>query len=283
MVRGERKDLKQKVRKLVRSTDIFNYFTSLSGGPLTAIEEPMFLAPENIKAFNKAINQSKFRGPIVIALDMESGRKPKTLGSKPCDALRLLTISTMCGKNFIVDLKFWDKEHFHKIYGTIFRQENIIVGFHIREDITLVLTKFGYLCCVYDLVIVLAEMKDKSKTRMIGISPEAPSLKAFMTENINAEEEGTSEEPYIEVVSKIGSDEEIPETNVLPTPPVYAKAGGQNVENITNPEKFAKVMHNKRQAKEKRIAQEENKAEFDKVMSGNFQQPAGNPNDKIKY
>uniref|UniRef100_A0A915IVN7 Uncharacterized protein n=1 Tax=Romanomermis culicivorax TaxID=13658 RepID=A0A915IVN7_ROMCU len=79
-------------------------------------------------------------------------------------------------------LKFWDKEHFHKIYGTIFHQDNIIIGFHIREDITLVLTKFGYLdqekelarkrrdninyillCCIYDLKIVLAKMKDKSK------------------------------------------------------------------------------------------------------------------------
>uniref|UniRef100_A0A915IAX3 Uncharacterized protein n=1 Tax=Romanomermis culicivorax TaxID=13658 RepID=A0A915IAX3_ROMCU len=67
--------------------------------------------------------------------------------------------------------------------------------------ITLVLTKFGYLdqekelaqkrrdnidyilsCCVYDLEIVLAEMKDKSKTGMVGISPEALSLKALMTE-----------------------------------------------------------------------------------------------------
>uniref|UniRef100_A0A915JW51 Uncharacterized protein n=1 Tax=Romanomermis culicivorax TaxID=13658 RepID=A0A915JW51_ROMCU len=147
---------------LVQSTDIFNYFTSLFGGPHTAIEEPLFLVPKNIKAFNKAVNQSKFRGCVVIALDTESGGKPKTPGSKP---------------------------------------KNIIVGFHIREDITLVLTKFGYLhqekelvrkrrdnidyilsCCVYDLEIVLAEMKDKSKTRMMRISPEAPRLKALMTE-----------------------------------------------------------------------------------------------------
>uniref|UniRef100_A0A915KUJ2 Uncharacterized protein n=1 Tax=Romanomermis culicivorax TaxID=13658 RepID=A0A915KUJ2_ROMCU len=75
----------------------------------------------------------------------ERTKKPKTPGSKQSDALRLLTISTMWGKNFIVDLKFWDKEHFHKIYGTIFQQDNIIAGFHIGEDITLVLTKFGYL------------------------------------------------------------------------------------------------------------------------------------------
>uniref|UniRef100_A0A915IA33 Uncharacterized protein n=1 Tax=Romanomermis culicivorax TaxID=13658 RepID=A0A915IA33_ROMCU len=98
-----------------------------------------------------------------------------------------------------------------------------------------------------------------------------------------AEEEGTSDELFVEVMSEIGSDEETPEANVLPASPVYAKAGGQNVENITNPKKFAKVMHNKRQAKEKRIAQEENKAELDKVKSGKFQQPTGNPNDKIKY
>uniref|UniRef100_A0A915IX12 Uncharacterized protein n=1 Tax=Romanomermis culicivorax TaxID=13658 RepID=A0A915IX12_ROMCU len=100
---------------------------------------------------------------------------------------------------------------------------------------------------------------------------------------MNVEEEGTSEEPFIEVVSKIGSDEEDPGANVLPAPPVYAKAGGQNVENITNPEKFAKVMQSKRQAKEKRMAQDENEAQLDKVKSGNFQQPAGNPNDKVKY
>uniref|UniRef100_A0A915JJ90 Uncharacterized protein n=1 Tax=Romanomermis culicivorax TaxID=13658 RepID=A0A915JJ90_ROMCU len=42
-------------------------------------------------------------------------------------------------------------------------------------------------------------------------------------------------------------------------------------------------MQIKRQAKEKRLAQDKNKAELDKVKSGNFQQPAGNPNDKIKY
>uniref|UniRef100_A0A915I1Z8 Uncharacterized protein n=1 Tax=Romanomermis culicivorax TaxID=13658 RepID=A0A915I1Z8_ROMCU len=65
----------------------------------------------------------------------------------------------------------------------------------------LVLTKFEYLdqekelapkrhdnidyilsCCVYDLEIVLAKMKDKPITRMVGISPEALNLKALMTE-----------------------------------------------------------------------------------------------------
>uniref|UniRef100_A0A915IUZ7 Uncharacterized protein n=1 Tax=Romanomermis culicivorax TaxID=13658 RepID=A0A915IUZ7_ROMCU len=50
------------VRRLVRSTDIFNYFTSLFHLPHTAIEEPMFLAPENTKVFNKAVNLLKFRG-----------------------------------------------------------------------------------------------------------------------------------------------------------------------------------------------------------------------------
>uniref|UniRef100_A0A915IVF9 Uncharacterized protein n=1 Tax=Romanomermis culicivorax TaxID=13658 RepID=A0A915IVF9_ROMCU len=50
-----------------------------------------------------------------------------------------------------------------------------------------------------------------------------------------------------------------------------------------NLEKFARVMQVKRQMKEKRIAQDENKVELDKVKSGNFQQPAGNPNDRIKY
>uniref|UniRef100_A0A915HJ30 Uncharacterized protein n=1 Tax=Romanomermis culicivorax TaxID=13658 RepID=A0A915HJ30_ROMCU len=83
-------------------------------------------------------------------------------------------------------------------------------------------------------------------------------------ESINAEEEETSDEPFIEIVSEIGSEEEDPRANVLPAPPVYAKAGGQNVQNITNPEKLARVMQIKRQAKEKRIAQDENKAELDK-------------------
>uniref|UniRef100_A0A915J7X2 Uncharacterized protein n=1 Tax=Romanomermis culicivorax TaxID=13658 RepID=A0A915J7X2_ROMCU len=106
------------VRRLVRSTDIFDYFTSLFGGLHMAIEDPTFLAQ-----------------------------------------------------------------------------------FHIWEDITLVLTKFGYLdqekelackrhnnidyillCCVYDLEIVLAEMKDKLKVGMVGISPEALNSKALMTE-----------------------------------------------------------------------------------------------------
>uniref|UniRef100_A0A915IF19 Uncharacterized protein n=1 Tax=Romanomermis culicivorax TaxID=13658 RepID=A0A915IF19_ROMCU len=129
----------------------------------------------------------------------------------------------------------------------------------------------------------IKEMKEKIEILEKEKYGKAAIELAKQLENINAEEEGTSKERYVEVVSEIGSDEEIPEANVLPAPPVYAKAGGQNVENITNPEKFAKVMHNKRQAKEKRIAQEENKAELDKVKSRKFQQPAGNPNDKIKY
>uniref|UniRef100_A0A915JVH1 Uncharacterized protein n=1 Tax=Romanomermis culicivorax TaxID=13658 RepID=A0A915JVH1_ROMCU len=121
------------------------------------------------------------------------------------------------------------------------------------------------------------EMLEKEKYGKVAIEL------AKQLENINAEEEGTSEEPFVEVVSEIRSDEEDPGANVLSTLPVYAKAGGQNVENITNPKKFAKVMHNKRQAKEKRIAQEENKAELDKFKSGNFQQPARNPDDSLKY
>uniref|UniRef100_A0A915HPA8 Uncharacterized protein n=1 Tax=Romanomermis culicivorax TaxID=13658 RepID=A0A915HPA8_ROMCU len=102
-------------------------------------------------------------------------------------------------------------------------------------------------------------------------------------EDINPEEEGTSEEPYVEVVSEISSDDEETGGNVLPAPPVYAKAGGQNVENITNTDKFTKAMQKKRQAKEKRIVCEENEAELGKVKSEKFQQPPENPNDKIKY
>uniref|UniRef100_A0A915IUF1 Uncharacterized protein n=1 Tax=Romanomermis culicivorax TaxID=13658 RepID=A0A915IUF1_ROMCU len=106
------------------------------------------------------------------------------------------------------------------------------------------------------------EMLEKEKYGKVAIEL------AKQLENVNAEEEGTSEEPFVEIVSEIG---------------MYAKAGGQNVENITNPEKFARVMQIKKQMKEKRIAQDENKAELEKVKTGNFQQPAGNPNDRIKY
>uniref|UniRef100_A0A915HGZ1 Uncharacterized protein n=1 Tax=Romanomermis culicivorax TaxID=13658 RepID=A0A915HGZ1_ROMCU len=56
-------------------------------------------------------------------------------------------------------------------------------------------------------------------------------------------EEETSEEPYVKVVSEIRSqEEEASQLNALPAPPVYAKAGGHSVENITNLGKFAKVM-----------------------------------------
>uniref|UniRef100_A0A915HFH8 Uncharacterized protein n=1 Tax=Romanomermis culicivorax TaxID=13658 RepID=A0A915HFH8_ROMCU len=129
----------------------------------------------------------------------------------------------------------------------------------------------------------IKEMKEKIEILEKEKYGKAANELAKQLENTNAEEEGTSEEPYVEVVSEVSSDEEDSGANVLPAPPVYAKAGGQNVENITNTEKFAKVMHKKRRAKEERIAQEENKAELDKVKSGNFQQPARNPNDNLKY
>uniref|UniRef100_A0A915JST3 Uncharacterized protein n=1 Tax=Romanomermis culicivorax TaxID=13658 RepID=A0A915JST3_ROMCU len=107
---------------------------------------------------------------------------------------------------------------------------------------------------------------------------------AKQLENVNVEEEETSEKPFVEIISEIGREkDENSQANILPAPPVYAKAGGQNVENITNPEKFARVIQIKRQMKEKRIAQDKNKAELEKVKTGNFQQPAGNPNDRIKY
>uniref|UniRef100_A0A915KKC6 Uncharacterized protein n=1 Tax=Romanomermis culicivorax TaxID=13658 RepID=A0A915KKC6_ROMCU len=89
---------------------------------------------------------------------------------------------------------------------------------------------------------------------------------AKQLETGNEEEEETSKEPYVEVVSEIASqEEENPQLNAWPAPPVYAKAGGQSVENITNPENFARVMQYKKQMKEKRIVQEENKAELEKV------------------
>uniref|UniRef100_A0A915L6T1 Uncharacterized protein n=1 Tax=Romanomermis culicivorax TaxID=13658 RepID=A0A915L6T1_ROMCU len=129
------------VHRMIRSTDIFNFFSSLFSGPHSTIEDPMFLTPENIKAFIRA--------------------------------------------------DIWDS----------FRQDNIIVGFHIKEDITLILTKFGYLdqerelawkqhdnidyilsCCAYDLELVVGEMKDKAKTRLTVISPQALNLKELMME-----------------------------------------------------------------------------------------------------
>uniref|UniRef100_A0A915IAK0 Uncharacterized protein n=1 Tax=Romanomermis culicivorax TaxID=13658 RepID=A0A915IAK0_ROMCU len=107
---------------------------------------------------------------------------------------------------------------------------------------------------------------------------------AKQLENVNPEEEETSEEPFVEIVLEIRSEEdENPQANVLSTPPVYAKAGGQNVKNITNPEKFARVMQIKKQMKEKRIAQDKNKGELEKVKTRNFQQLAGYWNDRIKY
>uniref|UniRef100_A0A915JBV7 Uncharacterized protein n=1 Tax=Romanomermis culicivorax TaxID=13658 RepID=A0A915JBV7_ROMCU len=122
------------------------------------------------------------------------------------------------------------------------------------------------------------QMLEKEKYRKAAIEL------AKQLETLNDKEEGTSKEPFVEVVSKIVSEEdENPQANILPAPPVYAKAGGQNVENITNPEKFAKVIQFKRQMKEKRIAEEENKAEWEKVKTENFQQLAGNLNDRIKY
>uniref|UniRef100_A0A915L4R6 Uncharacterized protein n=1 Tax=Romanomermis culicivorax TaxID=13658 RepID=A0A915L4R6_ROMCU len=130
----------------------------------------------------------------------------------------------------------------------------------------------------------IKEMKEKIEILEKEKYGKAAIKLAKQLESINAKEEETSNEPFLEIVSEIGSqEEEDPRANVLPAQPVYAKAGGQNVENITNPEKFARIMQVKRQAKEKRIAQDENKAELDRVKSGNFQQPAGNPNDKIKY
>uniref|UniRef100_A0A915I723 Uncharacterized protein n=1 Tax=Romanomermis culicivorax TaxID=13658 RepID=A0A915I723_ROMCU len=130
----------------------------------------------------------------------------------------------------------------------------------------------------------IKEMKEKIEMLEKEKYGKAAIKLAKQLENANPEEEETSEKPIVEVVSEIASEEdENPQANVLPAPPVYAKAGGQNVENIMNPEKFAKVMQFKRQMKEKRVAQEENKAELEKVKMGNFQQLAANPNDRIKY
>uniref|UniRef100_A0A915KSQ8 Uncharacterized protein n=1 Tax=Romanomermis culicivorax TaxID=13658 RepID=A0A915KSQ8_ROMCU len=130
----------------------------------------------------------------------------------------------------------------------------------------------------------IKEMKQKIKMlEKERYGREAVEL-AKQLETTNEEEEETSEEPYIEVVSEIASEEEeSPQVNALPATPVYAKAGGQCVENITNPEKFTRIMQYKRLMKEKRIVQEENKAELEKAKTANFQQNASNPNDKIKY
>uniref|UniRef100_A0A915JIE9 Uncharacterized protein n=1 Tax=Romanomermis culicivorax TaxID=13658 RepID=A0A915JIE9_ROMCU len=138
--------------------------------------------------------------------------------------------------------------------------------------------------CVETLGEQIKEIKQKMETlEKKRYGREAVEL-AKQLESANEEEEETSEEPYIEVESEITSEEEeSPQVNGLPAPPVYAKAGGQSVENIMNLEKFARIMQYKRLMKEKRIVQEENKAELQKVKTANFQQPALNPNNKIKY
>uniref|UniRef100_A0A915IZI7 Uncharacterized protein n=1 Tax=Romanomermis culicivorax TaxID=13658 RepID=A0A915IZI7_ROMCU len=137
---------------------------------------------------------------------------------------------------------------------------------------------------VEKLMEQIKEMKEKIGMLEKEKYGKAAIKLAKQLENANAEEEETSKEPFVKVVSEIASEEdENPQANVLPALPVYAKAGGQNIENITNPEKFARVVQFKRVMKEKRIAQVENKAELEKVKTGNFQQPAANLNDRVKY
>uniref|UniRef100_A0A915K5G7 Uncharacterized protein n=1 Tax=Romanomermis culicivorax TaxID=13658 RepID=A0A915K5G7_ROMCU len=85
-------------------------------------------------------------------------------------------------------------------------------------------------------------------------------------------------------------DQEKPKVVIIADPPItitpaIGSKGAIEEEGLmeiveTEIEKQPKI---KRQAKEKRIAQDENKAELEKVKSGNFQQPTGNLNDKIKY
>uniref|UniRef100_A0A915JRW6 Uncharacterized protein n=1 Tax=Romanomermis culicivorax TaxID=13658 RepID=A0A915JRW6_ROMCU len=146
------------VREMVHCTDIFNYFSSLFGGPHSAIEDPIFLAPENIKASIRAINFSRFHGRVAIVLDTKSGQKPRVQGAKPCDALRLLTYDFYYVRKYLYSL---EKELAPKR----------------RNNIDYILS-----CCLYNLELVVGEMKDKSRTHLIGISLEALNLKALMTE-----------------------------------------------------------------------------------------------------
>uniref|UniRef100_A0A915INZ2 Uncharacterized protein n=1 Tax=Romanomermis culicivorax TaxID=13658 RepID=A0A915INZ2_ROMCU len=130
----------------------------------------------------------------------------------------------------------------------------------------------------------IKEMKEKIETLEKEKHGKVAIELARQLESANKEEEETSQEMNIRVLSEIVREEdENPLRNALPASSVCAKAGGQSVENITNPGKFARVMQFQRVMKEKRIAQEENKAKLEKVKAGNFQQPASNPNDKIKY
>uniref|UniRef100_A0A915JMN0 Uncharacterized protein n=1 Tax=Romanomermis culicivorax TaxID=13658 RepID=A0A915JMN0_ROMCU len=121
----------------------------------------------------------------------------------------------------------------------------------------------------HDVEVLLEQIKEmKRKIEMQEkerYGKEAVEL-AKQLQTGNEEEEETSEEPYVKVISEIASEEEeVSQLNALPTPPVYAKAGGQSLENITNLEKFAKVMQQKRKVKQQRDAQEENQAELKKV------------------
>uniref|UniRef100_A0A915IHF3 Uncharacterized protein n=1 Tax=Romanomermis culicivorax TaxID=13658 RepID=A0A915IHF3_ROMCU len=84
------------------------------------------------------------------------------------------------------------------------------------------------------LVNQIKEMKEKIEMlEKEQYGKEAVELK--MQIETGNEEKETGEEPYVQVVSEISSEEEeAAQLNASPALPVYAKASGQSVENITN-------------------------------------------------
>uniref|UniRef100_A0A915HJ84 Uncharacterized protein n=1 Tax=Romanomermis culicivorax TaxID=13658 RepID=A0A915HJ84_ROMCU len=86
-------------------------------------------------------------------------------------------------------------------------------------------------------------------------------------QSTNKEEEPTSKEPDVEVLSKARSKEDdVAETNTLPALAIYAKASGQGVEEITNQEKFSRVMKEKWRIKQHQLNKQENEEELQRVI-----------------
>uniref|UniRef100_A0A915L3I0 Uncharacterized protein n=1 Tax=Romanomermis culicivorax TaxID=13658 RepID=A0A915L3I0_ROMCU len=51
-----------------------------------------------------------------------------------------------------------------------------------QDNMSFLISNYILSCCVYDLEIMLAQMKDKPRAGIVGISPEALSLEALMIE-----------------------------------------------------------------------------------------------------
>uniref|UniRef100_A0A915JXZ0 Uncharacterized protein n=1 Tax=Romanomermis culicivorax TaxID=13658 RepID=A0A915JXZ0_ROMCU len=271
------------VRRLAWSTDIFNYFTSLFGRPHTAIEDPTFLAPENIKAlyahdmmepglvedlarrfqdtFEDRYTEQQWKGAYKVEEIIDN----------------INTLYIMMRGEAIATYKLAEKQAAETFYcpphfsNTIIEPQPVPCGQGMdnknpkvviiadppitttpaigSEGVTqeegvmeVVEAKTEKQPEVEKLTEQIKEMKEKIERLEKEKYGKAAIELAKQLKNANTDEEETSKEPFVEVVSEIVSEEdENPQANILPTPPVYAKAGGQNVENITNPEKFAKA------------------------------------------